>query len=245
MRWLLAIVSMLVSGCRYTGTYACERDEECRSSAAPGTCQLPAGVCSFPDLTCPLGQRYDDTAGDLAGECVESAIMIDAPILFDPSVCPSGFSQAMPGILSRYRVLPALPSTARFADYMAACDAQLAGKTHAAVFDTKAEATAVLAAIGVGAGRYYIGVVQDAAALTPAVGWIHADGTAVASGLWAGTEPNDGNGSEADHLEQAGVVVNDGTFNDISGTMAAPVICECDGSAPSATFQAFVLSTRD
>jgi hypothetical protein len=241
VRWLVAIVA--ACGCRYTGTYTCERDDQCRSRAAPGTCQLPAGLCSFPDATCPLGQRYDDTAGEAAEECVGPTAMVDAPPAFDPNACPTGFMQVTAGVPSRYRVLPTLPAPADFSDYMAACDAELPGSTHGAVIDTAAEAMALAAVFGGGAGRYYIGMVQDPIERAPAAGWIHADGTPVATALWMAGEPNDGNGTETDHLEQAGVVTSGGTFNDVAGTIVAPVLCECDGAVPSAMFQTFVQTT--
>ena len=240
MRWLLALVIIVSTGCRYTGAYTCERDDQCRSRAAAGTCQLPAGACSFPDATCPQGQRYDDTAGDSAGQCIEGVPMVDAATVFDPTTCPTGFMQLAATSPSRYRVLPALPATARFPDYMAACDAQLPGASHGAVIDTPAEVMAVAAVFGGGTARYYIGVVQDPAAATPSAGWIHANGAPVAAAHWRQDDPDDGNASEADHLEQAGVILNDGTFSDVAGNTALPVLCECDGAAPSAAFQAFL-----
>ena len=104
---------------------------------------------------------------------------------------------------------------------------------------------AVLAVFGgSGAARYYIGVVQDPAAATPAAGWIHANGAPVAAAHWRADDPDDGDDSEADHLEQAAVILNDGRFSDISGRTAVPVLCECDGVAPSAMFQAFLVATN-
>ncbi len=82
MRWLVAFALVMATACRYSGAFTCERNDQCRSRTAPGVCQLPAGVCSFPDPTCPVtGQRYDDTAGELADECVAAASppRVDAP----------------------------------------------------------------------------------------------------------------------------------------------------------------------
>jgi hypothetical protein len=81
--FLALAIAIAVTGCRYEGTYTCASNDQCRSREAPGVCQLPAGLCSFPDPMCPTtGQRYDDTAGELANECVTPAAplpIIDAP----------------------------------------------------------------------------------------------------------------------------------------------------------------------
>lgn len=45
------------------GTFTCEDDAACRFGASAGVCQGD-GYCSFPDDTCPSGQRYGEHAGD-------------------------------------------------------------------------------------------------------------------------------------------------------------------------------------
>jgi hypothetical protein len=60
---------MGASACQYaTGTFHCERDEQCRIGDTVGLCELDGG-CSFDDATCPSGWRYDPIAAVNAGEC--------------------------------------------------------------------------------------------------------------------------------------------------------------------------------
>ena len=64
---LVAIAGLLVS-C-VTTTARCIEHSDCVSDGIQGRCQSN-GFCSFPDLECDSGQRYDDYAGGVAGECV-------------------------------------------------------------------------------------------------------------------------------------------------------------------------------
>jgi len=248
VRTLVVLVLVLATACRYEGTYTCERNDQCMSAAAPGTCQLPVGLCSFPDPMCPSGQRFDDTAGSSAGVCVEPMVMIDAPAGFDPTTCPSTFTQLHASSPSRYRVLPALGMTAQFYDYVTACEMQKPGFTHAAIIETPAEAM-VIAPLVTGPGgptqQVYVGALQAPTATMPGLGWIHSDGTPVADTLWAQGEPNDANGGEGDHQEQVAVLTSAAKLNDIDMRMPWPILCECDGKAVSATFTAHVLTYRD
>ena len=242
-------VTVLATSCRYEGTYTCERNDQCKSAAAPGTCQLPAGLCSFPDPMCPMtGQRYDDTAGSSAGECVTPvAPMVDAPAGFDPTVCPTTFTALHVSLESRYRVLPALGTTADYRDYVAECAREKPGFTHVAIIETPAEAMIVGPMVTSGNGRQlvYIGAVQDRAATTPAAGWIHADGTAVAPSLWQTNEPNDLQDGEADHREQFCGLTSGGVLNDVDDRTPTPVLCECDGKTVAPVFTAHVLANSD
>jgi len=79
--WLAAIVAVLtVTGCKYgADSFACTGNASC---GAGGTCQ-PNNLCSFPDATCPSGQRYGDIAGTQSGQCVDQ-LPIDASIDMPP-----------------------------------------------------------------------------------------------------------------------------------------------------------------
>ena len=60
-------------GCVSGSVFQCEQAEDCHDHGTNGVCQ-PDGYCSFPDDTCPSGQRYGDLAGgSLAGQCVPTA----------------------------------------------------------------------------------------------------------------------------------------------------------------------------
>lgn len=84
-----AILVLLVAGCRVTGTFTCTSDQQCRNGDTTGSCQ-PNGACSFGDTSCPSGQRYDPSAGALAGTCVaplgdagvDAVDAVDAPAAF-------------------------------------------------------------------------------------------------------------------------------------------------------------------
>ena len=66
--WVAAIVAVLtVTGCKYgADSFACTDNASCGGA---GMCQ-PNNLCSFPDATCPSGQRYGDIAGTASGQCV-------------------------------------------------------------------------------------------------------------------------------------------------------------------------------
>ena len=241
-------MSVLATACRYDGTFMCERNDQCLSASAPGTCQLPSGLCSFPDPLCPTpGQRYDDTAGSLANQCVEPALPVDAAVAFDPNTCPTDFTQLSVDTPSRYRVLPVLPLTAEYFDYVTACGMQKPGVTHIAIIETLAEAMTVgpLAAGSGGPAQVYVGALQSQTATGLAVGWIHADGSPVAATVWAASEPDDGDGSEGNHQEQVAVLTSGGRLNDIALKMHWPVLCECDGKTVAPAFTTLVTGYRD
>jgi len=69
MRPLVAFALGLIAACGLRSTFACADDAACGEG---GTCQ-PEGWCSFPDDTCPSGQRFGDHSGDgLGGACVDA-----------------------------------------------------------------------------------------------------------------------------------------------------------------------------
>ena len=92
--WLAAIVAVLtVTGCKYGAeSFTCTGNASC---GAAGTCQ-PNNLCSFPDATCPSGQRYGDIAGTMSGDCVGELPIdasIDMSVPLDMRVC---FGNAFP-----------------------------------------------------------------------------------------------------------------------------------------------------
>ncbi|MCX4241200.1 right-handed parallel beta-helix repeat-containing protein [Paraliomyxa miuraensis] len=68
MRGFGAIAVVLGWACIPAGQFECEQSAQC-SRFGDGVCQ-PDGRCSYPDDTCPSGQRYSDFAGSAAGVCV-------------------------------------------------------------------------------------------------------------------------------------------------------------------------------
>lgn len=57
-------------GCTGAAVFQCAESSQCSIDGRAGTCE-PSGYCSFPDETCPSGQRYGDhAAAGLAETCV-------------------------------------------------------------------------------------------------------------------------------------------------------------------------------
>jgi hypothetical protein len=58
-------------GCGVSDVFACASDEQCQSGAVVGACQVN-GYCSFPDESCPSGQRFGAAAPSaVANACVD------------------------------------------------------------------------------------------------------------------------------------------------------------------------------
>lgn len=86
--WLLP----LLVGCRITGEFHCERNEQCVEEGAPGLCV--SGSCAFGDPACLSGWRYGDSAtSEVAGACFEAAAPVDcgswSPRHFTPCALPA------------------------------------------------------------------------------------------------------------------------------------------------------------
>lgn len=75
-RVVSAVLAVTAAACvSPSAVFTCETSDQC---TVGGTCQ-PNGFCSFPDSTCPTGQRYGEAAGnDLANRCVGDEPPIDA-----------------------------------------------------------------------------------------------------------------------------------------------------------------------
>jgi hypothetical protein len=57
-------------GCSGAGVFDCSDASQCSIAGQPGACE-PNGYCSFPDESCPSGQRYGEhAAAGIAGTCV-------------------------------------------------------------------------------------------------------------------------------------------------------------------------------
>lgn len=82
-------------------SFVCTDSVQCDVGVG-GVCQ-PTGYCSFPDASCPSGQRYGEFAGTMSGLCVgdEPGGPDAADAASSPTVCGGtrmlrGFSMAMP-----------------------------------------------------------------------------------------------------------------------------------------------------
>lgn len=236
-----AVLLVLVSACRYTGTFVCEMDGDCRARGSVGRCDLANGFCSFDDATCPSGFRYADSAGDgFANECVADPSVSDAGIdaidasTFDPATCPAAYNGVLQGYSNAKYVMlePTGSDEGRFKQQVARCEMGLPGKTHAVIVDSASKAAALATFIGPNSNRVWIGLVQSKDATAVGADWITFAGQPVDASLWATTdsEPDDANGTEGDHAEQGGAFDMRGLFDQVAGSAHA-IVCECDGRA--------------
>jgi hypothetical protein len=227
------VLALLATGCRVTGTFECERSEQCRSNRMSGTCE-PTGFCSFPDPACPSGLRYSEYAG--GGYAEQCTITLDAAA-WTPASCPGAYNITLPSTAatSRYRIV-ATPSM--FWPHENVCSAGMPGATHAINLETTEELADLRTQLDALSQRlHYVGAVQDPAATAADAGWINMDGTPVATGLWtvSTAEPDDGDGGEDDHLNQLATYDRQVTgLRDAIGTELAGIVCECDGLPVSA-----------
>lgn len=233
------VLALLATGCRITGTFECERDEQCRSNRMPGTCE-PTGFCSFADPACPSGLRYSEHAG---GGYAEQCTIVPDAAPWTPAACPAAYNVTFlsTAATSRYRIV-ATPST--FWPHENVCNAGMPGATHAININTPEEFADLRTQLDALAQRHhYVGAVQDPAATAADAGWINIDGTPVATGFWsvAGAEPDDETGGEADHQNQLATYDRQVTgLADAIGTEAAGIVCECDGLPVSAMARTFI-----
>ena len=241
------LVVVAAAGCRVSGAFVCETDEQCRAPTGLGTCDTTSGFCTFADADCPSGTRYADNAGDsVAGTCTTAEAPVDAAPIdappFSTTQCPAVFTKTVASIPNTRLAL--MTSAGNYGAVAAACMALLPGATHpVSVKSTQAaEDISELLRAG-GPANIFVGVIQDPAAPTPISGWLNFDGTAFDATLWrttAPTDPNDLNGNEDDHREQAAVVTSQGEVIDYPHVSAVPLACACDGVAVPATVMAYL-----
>jgi hypothetical protein len=241
---LLALF-LTLAGCRYSGTFQCDTNDQCGAS---GTCQ-PSRYCSFMDPSCASGQKYDETAGPLAGQCVGEEqqtdagvdVMPDAP--FDLTTCPATYSVRIASSPSHYRLVTA---QATFWEHTTACASAKPGATHLVIPESVEEIVELseyIDPISNTGAVFYVGVVQDSSVTTPAEGWIRFDGQPVDPALWLAGEPDDFDGTETDRYSQvAGFDKSpqNERMDDLPGVNDLGTVCECDGKSITPAVQAFV-----
>jgi hypothetical protein len=65
----VVLIALLLSACRVEERFICDSDDQCRRGAgATGTCEASRN-CSFPDVECDSGRRYDSSA-EQSDQCV-------------------------------------------------------------------------------------------------------------------------------------------------------------------------------
>lgn len=248
MRLLIVIASVALTACRVSGAFTCETSEQCRASTGQGVCEAATGFCTFADADCASGTRYADNAGDdLAGRCTgettpTDGAMIDAPP-FDTSVCPAKFDQTIAAQANAKFWI--ILDTGNYGVNAQRCLDALPGATHPANVHTAAQATQLAKLVFPGGPAWvFVGVMQDPAATTPIGGWINFDGSAFDATLWSSgppVEPDDGDGNEANHLQQAAAVSYQYQVGDYAHVQALPLVCACDGVPVAAQAMTYLL----
>ncbi len=236
MRALIALAWVVSTACRVSGSFTCETSAQCRASTGQGVCEAATGFCTFADADCASGTRYDDNAGDgYAGRCTDEVAPIDAPAVdappFDVSTCPSKFDKtiaAQPNAKFWLQI-----DAGNYGVNAQRCIDALPGATHPANVHSAAQAMQLGMLYFAGGPLWsYVGVLQDPAATSPISGWINFDGSAFDATLWDSgppIEPDDGDGNEANHLQQAVAIYYTGEVGDYAHVQAVPMICACDG----------------
>jgi hypothetical protein len=230
----LFVVAAMLAGCRATGTFTCELDEQCRHGGFTGRCELPSMYCSFPDTMCASGSRYDGNAPSThAGKCVGEEL-VDAGLdsgMFDVLKCPASYSITLPStsLTSRYRVVQA---SFTWKQQDVGCKADHASATHLALPQTPQEIIELAQALGSQPSTlFYVGVVQNPAATMVGDGWILLDDTTLDAAGWEAGDPHDVDDVE-DRMEQYAMLNRTPQrLNDDTGTGTRAAVCECDGTS--------------
>lgn len=222
--WLLlpSLATSLASStaCLRQTEFRCSTNEQCTPN---GTCQTSVGYCSFPDSAC--GQRFGDSAGQYAGQCVdgtqpgaEAGMVIDAPGTVDSppaATCPASFTP-LPGAPAGGHVYFKLATNANWPNQVAACTA-LSTKAYLAVPNDAAELTGI--AMVSGAAIFWVGIDDQ----TTEGQYVQATGGAATFLPWATGQPDGGS------MENC-VAATSTTFSDekcTGGTSSRPGVCEC------------------
>jgi hypothetical protein len=221
--WLMLPSLAFGAGCLRQTEFHCQTNEQC---GANGTCQTAVGgYCSFPDSQC--GQRYGDSAGSLAGQCVGGQTGsdggVDTPMPDTPMVgCPADFILPT-GAPAGSHVYKRLGTSANWGTQHDVCTG-LAPRTYLAVPDDAAELTTI--AMISQAVVFWVGVDDR---LLEGTYVRSSDGMPATFKPWdtANGEPdNPGGGGGQDCVASTSTLFS---TEDCSGNTAnRPAVCECE-----------------
>jgi hypothetical protein len=222
MRTLLALVIIANAACLRSTEFKCESNAQCGAS---GTCELGVGFCSFPDSQC--GQRFGDSAGPYANQCVGGGVDggADAPVGHDgpTSDAPPGDASSTCG--SNYAVIASYPghqyeliATAESWNAQVAACAHTSPLSYLAIPDEAAEVTALDTLVT--AGTYWVGVSESGGSYTTVK---NATQTFLP---WASGQPSTTGDSHCVEVAGAGSQVGDFDLDKCSDPR--PAICECE-----------------
>lgn len=148
------LVAALCAGCLRSTQFRCDADADCGSG---GRCQ-PAGFCSVADASCAGSmQRFGDSAGPLAGTCVDPGggggvdAGIDAPRPGED--CPGSYAPIANGTPGhRYR---RLGPPKEWDEQVASCT-EPGARTYLAIPDDASELAALVALNG--SNKLWLGI---------------------------------------------------------------------------------------
>jgi hypothetical protein len=222
MKTLLALMIVANTACLRSTEFRCASNDQCGAS---GTCEMSVGFCSFPDSQC--GQRFGDSAGPLANQCVTAATQDaggDAPGVHDgprsdaspidaPNDCPAGYN-ALPGITGHLYKL--IATSTNWNAQVTSC-AHVAPLAYLAIPDDATELTAL-------------------DTLTSTTYWVGVSGTGPYTTVknapqtflpWGPNQPNPGGNASCVDVTPTGS--DAGTFAlSKCGPGGRPAICECE-----------------
>jgi hypothetical protein len=237
------LFALALTACRYSGTFTCDTDGDCRERGSVGRCEVSNGFCTFNDATCSSGFRYADSAGGgVAGMCVMDPSASDGGMTdgttdgntFDPAMCPSQYTGMLAGFPNARYLQQGNGAGQNFLQQIVRCEpaSGAAQITHAVVVDSAAKAAALETFIG-NTQLVFVGLVQDPDAATVGGSWIVFTGEPVVPALWMTGEPDDQDGNE-NGVEQVGAFGPTGLV-DVAPMESYPIVCECDGRPMSPT----------
>jgi hypothetical protein len=158
--------------------------------------------------------------------------------VFDPSLCPAGYSQwsGSPNG-SQYRLIATGGS---FSAQNADCADDHAGWTHIVVLDSTGEAALMKSSLT--GGYILVGVVQAPSQATPGAGWFELTGDAMVPTMWGGGQPNDGGDDVENNEQNVGAMQVDVTdlINDVEASFQVGTVCECDGRPVDPTVATYI-----
>lgn len=216
----LIVTALLATSasCLRKTEFRCDTSTECGAGL---TCES-TGYCSFADSEC---QRYSESAGPLAGQCVGST-NTDAGVDIDGAVSTDG---AMPdgpvaGCPAGYEEVGALPHRYRFLmnvenweTHRGAC-AATSSSAYLAIPDDADELMQLAARAG---GTFWVGV-QD---MDTEGTYVTVRNTPQTFLPWAGGEPNNGGPGEGSDCVAAN---NNSQFLDERCNTKYRAVCECE-----------------
>lgn len=228
--FLLGALASSSVACLRTTEFHCTTSADC---GAGGTCQTAVGFCSVSDNECPSAQRYGDSAGSYAGQCVGGGPLTDAQVDSSSDAppsdapgdsvsvgCPAGYAELTGGQTGHlYRLVT---PTANWSNQGGFCTSTSAS-AYLAIPDDAGELAAMVELAT--STQFWVGVTDQATEGT----WVNTKGAMQTFLPWAANRPNISSNNSDDCV----IAVDNGgsaaTFtDDRCGSTQLPAICECE-----------------